>query len=430
MTEVVNEQSMYGYPPPTTSNSQPTPQSPNGSSSSQQASSRKTLYVGNLDSRVTETMLQDFCRAYGEVASVKIISDPKFSNGIGYGFVEFEEARAADIALSSLQGRRVFDQEIKVNWAYTNNAQREDTSHHFHVFVGDLAPEVDDSTLKRAFEKFASMSDARIMWDNAAQRSRGYGFVAFKERIDAENAIMAMNGEQIAGKPVRCNWASQKSYSNTAVSSSQPSGSGSLGMVPPMYGMSGYGPMGIPQNINSWTPQLGMGSYEMIARQSSDWNTTVYAGNLTPYTTQNDLLPLFSTYGYVMELRIQADKGYAFVKMDTHQNAAVAICQLSGYPLHGRGMRCSWGNLRNTQPEQRNTPSTYAANPYIQQQQQQPYQQGQNYQQQSSQSQYPNQQYNQYQQSPQQYAPGQYQQYGQQQQSSSQYPVRNMYERQ
>jgi len=32
-----------------------------------------------------------------------------------------------------------------------------------------------------------------------------------------------------------------------------------------------------------------------------------------------------------LETRLQADRGFSFVKMDTHENAAMAICQLNGY---------------------------------------------------------------------------------------------------
>ncbi len=58
--------------------------------------------------------------------------------------------------------------------------------------------------------------------------------------------------------------------------------------------------------------------------------TTVYAGNLAADTTRNiqaaipvltesgeDLLPLFQKFGIVSELRIQAERGFAFAKVCT-----------------------------------------------------------------------------------------------------------------
>jgi nucleolysin TIA-1/TIAR len=51
---------------------------------------------------------------------------------------------------------------------------------------------------------------------------------------------------------------------------------------------------------------------------------------------------------------MQADRGFAFVKLDTHEHAAMAIVQLQGQMVHGRPIKCSWGKDRadgaTTQP--------------------------------------------------------------------------------
>lgn len=56
----------------------------------------------------------------------------------------------------------------------------------YHVFVGDLSPEVNDDILATAFSAFGTMSDARVMWDKYSGKSRGYGFLAFVDETDAE----------------------------------------------------------------------------------------------------------------------------------------------------------------------------------------------------------------------------------------------------
>jgi nucleolysin TIA-1/TIAR len=84
-------------------------------------------------------------------------------------------------------------------------------------------------------------------------------------------------------------------------------------------------------------------SYEVVAAQTPEYNTTVYVGNLIPYVNQADLIPLFQGYGYIVEIRMQADRGFAFVKLDSHHNAAMAITHLQNQPVHGRGIKCSWG---------------------------------------------------------------------------------------
>ena len=59
--------------------------------------------------------------------------------------------------------------QVRVNWAFQKD-QREDTSNHYHIFVGDLGSEVTDSILFEAFQEFASCSDARVMWDHVTSR--------------------------------------------------------------------------------------------------------------------------------------------------------------------------------------------------------------------------------------------------------------------
>lgn len=269
------------------------------------------------------------------------------SKGYNYGFIEYDDPGAAERAMQTLNGRRIHQavrdqcllhlnigdltvppdyQEIRVNWAYqSNQSSKEDTTNHFHIFVGDLSNEVNDEVLMQAFSAFGSVSEARVMWDMKTGRSRGYGFVAFRDRADAEKALSSMDGEWLGSRAIRCNWANQKGQPSI----SQQAAMAAMGMTPTTpYGHHNF-------------PTHGVQSYDMIVQQTPQWQTTCYVGNLTPYTTQNDLVPLFQNFGYVVETRFQADRGFAFVKMDTHENAAMAICQLSGYNVNGRPLKCS-----------------------------------------------------------------------------------------
>jgi len=108
-----------------------------------EAPRRAHLYVGNLSPRVTEYMLTEIFAVAGPVQHVKIIPDRNYQHGgLNYGFVEYMDMRAAETALQTLNGRKNFDTEIRVNWAYQGQQNKEDTTGHYHVFVGDLSPEV------------------------------------------------------------------------------------------------------------------------------------------------------------------------------------------------------------------------------------------------------------------------------------------------
>lgn len=276
-------------------------------------------------------MLTEIFAVAGPVQHVKIIPDRNYQHGgLNYGFVEYMDMRAAETALQTLNGRKIFDTEIRVNWAYQGQQNKEDTTGHYHVFVGDLSPEVNDDVLGKAFSAFGTMSDARVMWDMNSGKSRGYGFLAFRDKTDAEQAIATMNGEWLGSRAIRVNWANQKTQT----------GSGSPSATP-LRSPGGAG--GAPAPINF---QGGPISYDSVVTQTPSYNATVYVGNLVPYTTQADLIPLFQSIGYLSEIRMQADRGFAFVKLDTHENAAMAIVQLQGQLVHGRPIKCSWGKDR------------------------------------------------------------------------------------
>jgi nucleolysin TIA-1/TIAR len=275
-------------------------------------------------------MLTEIFAVAGPVQHVKIIPDRNYQHGgLNYGFVEYMDMRAAETALQTLNGRKIFDTEIRVNWAYQGQQNKEDTTGHFHVFVGDLSPEVNDDVLAKAFSAFGTMSDARVMWDMNSGKSRGYGFLAFRDKTDAEQAIATMNGEWLGSRAIRVNWANQKTQGSPAVGMSPRPGGAAQGTAPAPINFQG-GPL----------------TYESVVQQTPAFNTTVYVGNLVPYCTQADLIPLFQSIGYLSEIRMQSDRGFAFVKLDTHEHAAMAIVQLQGQMVHGRPIKCSWGKDR------------------------------------------------------------------------------------
>jgi len=114
---------------------------------------RNCRYVGNIHIQVTEPLLQEVFAGTGPVESCKLIRKEKSS----YGFVHYFDRRSAGLAILSLNGRHLFGQPIKVNWAYASG-QREDTSSHFNIFVGDLSPEVTDAMLFTCFSVYPTCS--------------------------------------------------------------------------------------------------------------------------------------------------------------------------------------------------------------------------------------------------------------------------------
>ncbi|KAL8801643.1 MAG: hypothetical protein Q9200_006881, partial [Gallowayella weberi] len=65
---------------------------------------------------------------------------------------------------------------------------------HFRLFVGNLAGEVTDESLLKAFAKFPSVQKARVVRDKRTTKSKGYGFVSFADGDEYFRAARDMQG--------------------------------------------------------------------------------------------------------------------------------------------------------------------------------------------------------------------------------------------
>jgi hypothetical protein len=73
---------------------------------------------------------------------------------------------------------------------------------HLRLFVGNLAGEVTDESLLKAFSRWRSVSKAKVVRDNRTSKSKGYGFVSFADADDFFQAAKEMNGKYIQSHPV------------------------------------------------------------------------------------------------------------------------------------------------------------------------------------------------------------------------------------
>ncbi len=71
------------------------------------------------------------------------------------------------------------------------------------LYVGNLAFSVTDDELMQAFTSFGNVVSARVVMDRMTGRSKGFGFVEIEDDGQADEAVNKMNGQTIAGRPVR-----------------------------------------------------------------------------------------------------------------------------------------------------------------------------------------------------------------------------------
>ena len=76
------------------------------------------------------------------------------------------------------------------------------------LYVGNLAWGVTDDDLQNMFAEFGGVASAVVITDRETGRSRGFGFVELED--GAEQAIEALNGQDVQGRPLRVNEAQSK----------------------------------------------------------------------------------------------------------------------------------------------------------------------------------------------------------------------------
>ena len=75
------------------------------------------IYVGNLPFKLEEEDLKEIFEEYGEVSSVKIITDKFSGRSKGFGFVEMPDDGVANQAIQELDGAEVDGRNLRVNEA-------------------------------------------------------------------------------------------------------------------------------------------------------------------------------------------------------------------------------------------------------------------------------------------------------------------------
>ncbi|CAG9120075.1 unnamed protein product [Plutella xylostella] len=153
---------------------------------------------------------------------------------------------------------------------------------HYHIFVGDLSPEIETQSLRDAFAPFGEISDCRVVRDPQTLKSKGYGFVSFLKKSEAESAITAMNGQWLGSRSIRTNWATRKPPAPKTELNSKPL------------------------------------TFDEVYNQSSPTNCTVYCGGLANGLSEELMQKTFQPFGTIQEIRVFKDKGYAFISSPTN----------------------------------------------------------------------------------------------------------------
>jgi len=160
------------------------------------------VFIKNLDKSIDNKALYDTFSTFGNILSCKIMTD-EHSNSRGYGFVHFETHEAADQAIKNVNNMLLNDKKVYVG-RFMTRSQRTDaygsTNKRFtNVFVKNFGDGMEDNKLKEMFEKYGEITSAVVAKGDDG-KSKGHGFINFKDAVSAESAVKEMHDTEYNGK--------------------------------------------------------------------------------------------------------------------------------------------------------------------------------------------------------------------------------------
>ncbi|CAI6336498.1 unnamed protein product [Periconia digitata] len=184
------------------------------------------------------------------------------------------------------------------------------------IFVTQIAARVEHRHLRQFFESVGEVIDAQIVKDRVSGRSKGVGYVEFKDESSVLKAI-ELTGRLLKNVPVIVQHT--EAEKNRA---SRPTATGEGGAA---------------------TSNNGAPFHRL------------FVGNIHFSVTEDDLKDVFSPFGAIEQITLQRDdkmatrsKGYGFVQFADPRDAKEALREMNSFELAGRQIRVGLGNDKFT----------------------------------------------------------------------------------
>eukprot|EP00558_Chaetoceros_sp_UNC1202_P002458 CAMPEP_0197241466 /NCGR_PEP_ID=MMETSP1429-20130617/7491_1 /TAXON_ID=49237 /ORGANISM="Chaetoceros sp., Strain UNC1202" /LENGTH=404 /DNA_ID=CAMNT_0042701305 /DNA_START=110 /DNA_END=1325 /DNA_ORIENTATION=+ len=188
-----------------------------------------------------------------------------------------------------------------------SNGGSGDASSSVKLYIGNIDYGTDDQRLRQTFEKYGAITDAFVPTERESRRPRGFGFVTFARREDAEKAMHELDNTELDGRTIR-------------ISESRP-------------------------RSTTTGPFNASGAADV----------KLFVGNLSFETETEKIRTLFSTVGEVKDCYMPTDRssnrprGFAFVTMSSN-DAEDAIKKLIGEDIDGRAIRIEEAGGKSSRP--------------------------------------------------------------------------------
>eukprot|EP00118_Oscarella_pearsei_P017018 m.167362 g.167362 ORF g.167362 m.167362 type:complete len:633 (+) comp38929_c1_seq25:323-2221(+) len=170
--------------------------------------SATNVYIRALNPTTTDQDLQDMCKEFGEISSVKAIINKNTGDCKGYGFVDFASAEDAKKALEQLKARKIQAQFAKLT-PNDPRWKRQQETDPTNLYIQNLPKYLDEKGLESLLAPFGKVVSTRILKEQGSSFSKGVGFARMSAQNECEAVINKFNGSLIPGSevPLVCKFA-------------------------------------------------------------------------------------------------------------------------------------------------------------------------------------------------------------------------------
>ncbi|GJN04247.1 hypothetical protein PR202_ga21777 [Eleusine coracana subsp. coracana] len=172
------------------------------------------VYVGNLPYDIDSEGLAQLFEQAGVVEVAEVIYNRETGQSRGFGFVTMSTIEEADKAIEMFNRYDVSGRFLNVNRAAPRGSRAERPPRQyapaFRAYVGNLPWGADDSSLVQLFSEHGEVVNATVVYDRESGRSRGFGFVTMGSKEELEDAISALDGQEMDGRPLKVNVAAER----------------------------------------------------------------------------------------------------------------------------------------------------------------------------------------------------------------------------
>ena len=146
------------------------------------------LIVNYIPQSMTDNEFNNLFGGIGPLESCKILRDSATNYSFGYGFVDYQKPESAEKAIEEFHGHKIANKTLRVAFS-----KPQGSSKNINLYVSGLGPATDEEKLKALFDPYGEIVTVKVVKDSN-NTSRGFGFVLFKDRSQADASIRALQG--------------------------------------------------------------------------------------------------------------------------------------------------------------------------------------------------------------------------------------------